>query len=80
MRAKLRKALGSEPGALGDSLEIGAGTGYFTLNLLRGGLIENATCSDISPGMLQTLAGNAERLGLEVETARGRRRAAAVRR
>ncbi len=68
---KLRKALGGGQGGRAryrDSLEIGAGTGYFTLNLLLGGLIENATCSDISPGMLQTLASNAERLGLEVAT------------
>jgi SAM-dependent methyltransferase len=50
------------------SLEIGAGTGYFTLNLMRAGLIARATCTDISPGMLATLSANAERLGLEVET------------
>src|SRR5580704_2479745 len=66
--AKLRKALGREPGHYPRSLEIGSGTGYFTLNLLRAGLIGEATCSDISPGMLATLAANAERLGLEVRT------------
>ena len=31
-------------------------------------MIRAATCTDISPGMLATLRGNAERLGLEVET------------
>jgi ubiquinone/menaquinone biosynthesis C-methylase UbiE len=66
--AKVRKALGREPGHFRRSLEIGAGTGYFTLNLLRAGLIGEATCSDISPGMLRTLEANAERLGLEVRT------------
>jgi ubiquinone/menaquinone biosynthesis C-methylase UbiE len=66
--AKLRKALGREPGFYARSLEIGAGTGYFTLNLLRAGLIGEATCSDISPGMLDTLADNAQRLGLHVRT------------
>ncbi|HEX3520170.1 MAG TPA: class I SAM-dependent methyltransferase [Solirubrobacteraceae bacterium] len=66
--AKLRKALGREPGQYPRSLEIGSGTGYFTLNLLRAGLIGEATCSDISPGMLDTLAGNAQRLGLDVRT------------
>jgi ubiquinone/menaquinone biosynthesis C-methylase UbiE len=66
--AKVCKALGNEPGRFGRSLEIGAGTGYFTLNLLRAGLIGQATCSDISPGMLQTLRENAESLGLEVRT------------
>jgi ubiquinone/menaquinone biosynthesis C-methylase UbiE len=67
---KLRKALGRLPDApFGDALEIGAGTGYFSLNLLQAGLIERATATDISPGMLATLAENASRLGLEVKTA-----------
>jgi ubiquinone/menaquinone biosynthesis C-methylase UbiE len=66
--AKLRKALGREPARFGSSLEVGAGTGYFTLNLLRAGLIDEATCSDISAGMLETLAANAARLGLAVRT------------
>jgi ubiquinone/menaquinone biosynthesis C-methylase UbiE len=64
--AKVRRALGHEPGHYARSLEIGAGTGYFTLNLLRAGLIGEATCSDISPGMLETLKDNAQRLGLAV--------------
>jgi ubiquinone/menaquinone biosynthesis C-methylase UbiE len=67
--AKVRKALGREPGQYARSLEIGSGTGYFTLNLLRAGLIGAATCSDISPGMLETLEANAAGLGLEVRTA-----------
>jgi ubiquinone/menaquinone biosynthesis C-methylase UbiE len=66
--AKVRKALGHEPGHYPRTLEIGSGTGYFTLNLLRAGLIEQATCSDISPGMLETLQANAARLGLDVHT------------
>jgi SAM-dependent methyltransferase len=65
--AKIRKALGARPERYGRSLEIGAGTGYFTLNMMRAGLIERATCTDISPGMLATLGANAQRLGLEVE-------------
>jgi SAM-dependent methyltransferase len=68
---KLRKVLGPEmDGGYDRSLEIGAGTGYFSLNLLRAGVVSRATCTDISPGMLQTLGANAERLGLEVRTAR----------
>src|SRR5579871_453560 len=66
--AKVRKALGQQPGRYERSLEIGSGTGYFTLNMMRAGLIERATCTDISPGMLATLSANAGRLGLEVET------------
>ena len=67
---KLRKALGSATVRNGweRSLEIGSGTGYFSLNLLQAGTIRAATCTDISPGMLATLRGNVERLGLEVET------------
>ena len=66
--AKVRKALGREPSHFRRSLEIGAGTGYFTLNLLRAGLIGEATCSDISEGMLRTLEDNAAQLGLTVQT------------
>ena len=51
------------------SLEIGAGTGYFSLNLLQSGVVREATCTDISPGMLDALRGNAERLGVPVQTA-----------
>jgi ubiquinone/menaquinone biosynthesis C-methylase UbiE len=68
--AKLHKALGHPPGRYARSLEIGAGTGYFTLNMLRAGVIEHATCGDISTGMLTALRANARRLGLEVQTAR----------
>jgi ubiquinone/menaquinone biosynthesis C-methylase UbiE len=66
--SKVGKALGRKPARYARSLEIGAGTGYFTLNLMRAGLIGEATCSDISPGMLETLATNAHELGLEVHT------------
>ncbi|MGZ6705815.1 MAG: class I SAM-dependent methyltransferase [Solirubrobacteraceae bacterium] len=64
---KLHKALGAGQ-RYGRSLEIGAGTGYFSLNLLQAGVVERATCTDISPGMLETLQENATRLGLDVET------------
>lgn len=66
---KVRKLLGRHPGPFQHSLEIGSGTGYFTLNLMQDGVIERATCTDISPGMLETLAANAKRLGLDVDTA-----------
>ena len=66
---KVEKLLGRAPGPFTRSLEIGSGTGYFTLNLLQAGVVESAVCTDVSPGMLETLRGNAERLGLEVGTA-----------
>jgi len=65
---KVRKALGGEPPVFARGLEIGAGTGYFALNLLRAGVVGEAVCTDISPGMLEQLRRNAARLGLEVET------------
>jgi ubiquinone/menaquinone biosynthesis C-methylase UbiE len=68
---KLRKVLGGElDRGYERSLEIGAGTGYFSLNLLQAGVVREATCTDISPGMVRTLADNAARLGLKVRTAR----------
>jgi ubiquinone/menaquinone biosynthesis C-methylase UbiE len=66
---KLRKALGGEPGRHPRALEIGAGTGYFTLNLLRAGVIGEAVATDISPRMLGALRASAADLGLGVETA-----------
>jgi SAM-dependent methyltransferase len=68
---KLRKLLGDElDQGYERSLEIGAGTGYFSLNLLQAGVVREAICTDISPGMVATLGRNAQRLGLEVKAAR----------
>ena len=69
VRQKLIKALGGHDGqSFGAGLEIGSGTGYFSLNLLQLGVIERLTATDISAGMLKRLASTAEDLGLEVET------------
>jgi ubiquinone/menaquinone biosynthesis C-methylase UbiE len=65
---KLSKLLGSRPGPFGRSLEIGSGTGYFSLNLLQDGVVRKAVCTDISPGMLATLEANARKLGVPVDT------------
>jgi SAM-dependent methyltransferase len=67
--SKLRKALGHEPSHYRRALEIGAGTGYFSLNLLRAGVIGAAVATDISPGMLRKLERSAAELALSVETA-----------
>jgi ubiquinone/menaquinone biosynthesis C-methylase UbiE len=66
--AKLTKALGETPGTYRDALEIGSGTGYFSLNLLGAGIVERVTATDIAPGMLRALEANASELGLDVET------------
>ena len=66
---KLRKALGTgRLGTFEHALEIGAGTGYFGLNLQHAGVIGRYTATDISPGMLDVLGGSADRLGVPVET------------
>jgi ubiquinone/menaquinone biosynthesis C-methylase UbiE len=65
---KLRKLLrGSDGLRFERALEIGAGTGYFSLNLGQAGVVGHATCTDISPGMLATLQANAGKLGIDVE-------------
>src|SRR3954447_3446889 len=65
---KVAKALGGQVGSFGRSLEIGAGTGYFSLNLLQAGIVREAVATDISEGMLDALQANAQRLGLKVDT------------
>src|SRR6201994_247320 len=65
VRAKLLKALGGggEP-RFDKALEIGSGTGYFSLNLMQQGIIGKLTATDISPGMLERLGATATTLGL----------------
>ena len=64
-RQKLVKALGEWPAEpFAHALEIGAGTGYFSLNLMQQGAFERLTATDISGGMLDALAGTAADLGL----------------
>jgi ubiquinone/menaquinone biosynthesis C-methylase UbiE len=70
VRLKLTKALGEWPQRpFEHALEIGSGTGYFSLNLMQEGAIERLTATDISAGMLSALSGTAAELGLDaVET------------
>ena len=66
VRVKLEKALGGLDGrTFDDALEIGSGTGYFSLNLVQQGLIGKLTATDISPGMLTQLASTATALRLD---------------
>jgi SAM-dependent methyltransferase len=69
VRGKVAKALGGWPARpFREALEIGSGTGYFSLNLLQLHAIERLVATDISPGMLTELRATAERLGLDVTT------------
>src|SRR3954453_23095102 len=65
---KMQKALGQPLRPMGRGLEIGAGTGYFSLNLLKQGILSDVTCTDVSAGMLETLQDSAQRLHLDVDT------------
>jgi ubiquinone/menaquinone biosynthesis C-methylase UbiE len=68
--AKVRKALGEHRlGHYPNGLEIGAGTGYFGLNLALAGAVGRLTATDISPGMLEVLSASAARLGVTADTA-----------
>ena len=49
------------------SLEVGCGTGFFSLNLKLAGVIDEVHVSDISPGMVAAARGNAAGLGFTIE-------------
>ncbi len=61
---KAEKVFGKPVPTFENALEIGAGTGYLSLNLMQAGVINKLTATDISPGMLEALAANAKNLGL----------------
>jgi len=48
-------------------LEIGAGTGFFTHNLLQAGVARSAVVTDISRGMVDVAVRNGRELGLDVD-------------
>lgn len=49
-----------------SALEVGAGTGFFLLNLMQSGVARAGTVTDISPGMVEQAVRNGKELGLEV--------------
>jgi ubiquinone/menaquinone biosynthesis C-methylase UbiE len=49
------------------SLELGCGTGFFTLNLKLAGVIDEGHVTDLSPGMVEVAQRNARGLGFEIE-------------
>ena len=57
---------GSSGWPYGKSLEIGAGTGFFTLNLKLAGVLDEAHVTDLSPGMVEA-AEEREALGFAIE-------------
>lgn len=72
VRDRFLRVLGSSPVAgeglpFGRVLELGAGTGFFSLNLKLAGLVEEVHVSDLSPGMVEAAKQNAHRLGFTIE-------------
>ena len=49
------------------ALEIGAGTGFFSLNLRQAGVLDEVHVTDISPGMVSAAERNANLLGFDIE-------------
>ena len=48
----------------GRVLEIGAGTGFFIINLAQAGLVHEPFATDISPGMVDVCLRNAQNVGI----------------
>ena len=58
---------GTDGWPYGPALEIGAGTGFFSLNLRQAGVLDEVHVTDISPGMVEAAKRNAKDLGFEID-------------
>ncbi|HEV7172056.1 methyltransferase domain-containing protein [Pedococcus sp.] len=56
-----------DPLPYGTALELGAGTGFFSLNLKQAGVLDQVHVTDLSPGMVEAAQANADRLGFRVQ-------------
>jgi ubiquinone/menaquinone biosynthesis C-methylase UbiE len=56
-----------DPLPYGTALELGAGTGFFSLNLKQAGVLDEVHVTDLSPGMVEAAKANADSLGFSVE-------------
>ena len=56
-----------DPLPYGTALELGAGTGFFSLNLKQAGILDEVHVTDLSPGMVEAARANAESLGFTVQ-------------
>jgi ubiquinone/menaquinone biosynthesis C-methylase UbiE len=66
-RERFAHVAGTDGWPYATSLELGCGTGFFTLNLKLAGVIEQGHVTDLSPGMVEVAQRNARSLGFEVE-------------
>ncbi|MHB1615501.1 MAG: class I SAM-dependent methyltransferase [Actinomycetes bacterium] len=65
-RDRFIAAAGERVAAYPRAVEVGAGTGFFLLNLARAGIVERGVLTDISPGMVAQALHHATELGLAV--------------
>lgn len=68
-RGRFRRVAGRDGWPYRSALDIGCGTGFFSLNLVSAGVLarDGVAVSDISPGMVEAAQRNAAALGLSVE-------------
>jgi ubiquinone/menaquinone biosynthesis C-methylase UbiE len=66
-RDRFAHVAGTDGWPYAKSLELGCGTGFFTLNLKLAGVIDECHVTDLSPGMVEVAQRNARNLGFEVE-------------
>jgi ubiquinone/menaquinone biosynthesis C-methylase UbiE len=65
-RDRFAAVAGTSGWPYGRSLEIGAGTGFFSLNLRQAGVLDQVEVTDLSPGMVAAAEQNAQRLGFTI--------------
>ena len=61
----LGPAAGTVRRPMGRALEIGAGTGFFSLNLRQAGWLQDVVVTDVSSGMVDVARRNARNLGFD---------------
>jgi ubiquinone/menaquinone biosynthesis C-methylase UbiE len=66
-RDRFAHVAGTDGWPYATSLELGCGTGFFTLNLKLAGVIDEGHVTDLSPGMVAVARRNARSLGFEVD-------------
>jgi ubiquinone/menaquinone biosynthesis C-methylase UbiE len=66
-RDRFAAIAGTDGWPYGRSLEVGAGTGFFSLNLRQAGVLDRVEVTDLSPGMVAAAQKNAQRLGFSID-------------
>ena len=66
-RDRFEHVAGTSQWPYGEALELGAGTGFFLLNLKQAGVLDRGCVTDLSPGMVDAAMRNAKNLGFEID-------------